>query len=65
MPFVEILRMAKRQGATRIGLGPWNEGDYRELASILNSEELMGIESISFYHLNPKDFKDLYTLLER
>jgi hypothetical protein len=64
MPFVEILRLAKREGAKRIGLGPWNEGDYRELAGIFNSEELMGIESISFYHLNPKDFKDLYQLTD-
>jgi hypothetical protein len=64
MHFKEILNLALELGAKNIGLGPWNDGNYLEVGEIIRNEELTGIESVSFYHLNPKDFKDLYQLTD-
>jgi len=64
MHFREILNLARELGARNIGLGPWNDGNYLEVGEIIRNEELTGIDSVSFYHLNPKDFKDLYQLTD-
>ena len=58
--FSEILTISNQHHAKRIGLVPWNNGNYDEILNLLNTMPVNNIEFIRFYHLNKGDFKDLY-----
>ncbi len=60
LTFLEILDLARNQGAQRLGIGPWNNGQYREVFEILQSDAVRGFQSIYFYHLRPNDYRELY-----
>jgi len=60
LTFYEILDLAHHQGAQKLGLGPWNKGQYREVFEILQSNHVAGFQSIYFYHLSPNDYRELY-----
>lgn len=60
--FSDIMELAKEKGAKHIGLCPWNLGDYDDVITYLRAKDLSCFESISFYHLNQKDYKSLYAL---
>lgn len=61
--FSEILTLCNTHKAKRIGLVPWNNGNYDQILNLVNTMPENKIESIRFYHLNKGDFKDLYALL--
>lgn len=58
--FVEIITEAEADGIGRLGLTPWKNGDYEEVFDYLRSHRLKIVRSITFYHLNKRDFKGLY-----
>lgn len=60
LTFYEILDLAHHQGAQKLGLGPWNKDQYREVFEILQSNHVAGFQSIYFYHLSPNDYRELY-----
>lgn len=58
--FYEILDLAHHLGAQKLGLGPWNKGQYREVFEILQSDAIRGFQSLYFYHRSPNDYRELY-----
>lgn len=60
LTFNEILDLAQHQGAQKLGLGPWNNGQYQEVFEILQSDAIRGFQSLYFYHLSPNDYLELY-----
>lgn len=60
LTFYEILDLADHQGAQKLGLGPWNNGQYQEVFEILQSDAIRGFQSLYFYHLSPNDYRELY-----
>lgn len=60
LTFYEILDLAQHQGAQKLGLGPWNKGQYQEVFEILQSDAIRGFQSLYFYHLSPNDYRELY-----
>ncbi len=59
LPYDQII-CVDHQGAQKLGLGPWNKGQYREVFEILQSNHVAGFQSIYFYHLSPNDYRELY-----
>jgi hypothetical protein len=57
--FAEIMADCKAKGCQRIGLTPWKKGDYKEVIEYLKNNNDNAFISITFYHLNKKDFKAL------
>lgn len=58
--FREVIDFCELHEFTHIGLCPWKNGDYAEVIEYLNSQQLSTTRSITFYHLNKNDFKELY-----
>jgi hypothetical protein len=56
----EIIEHAKSKGLRRLGLSPWQQGNYSDVLKYLETADLGCVESITFYHLDKKDFKELY-----
>lgn len=60
--FAEIIELAEAQGIERLGLTPWKKGDYKEVIDYLQNHRLKNVRLINFYHLNKRDYKELYQL---
>lgn len=58
--FSEILNYCKNNNLKKIGLTPWKNNDYSEIIDNLHQLKDNFFESITFYHLNKKDFRQLY-----
>lgn len=60
LTFLEILDLSRNLGAQRLGIGPWNNGQYQEVFEMLQRDAVRGFQSIYFYHLSPNDYGELY-----
>jgi len=63
--FEEILNYCKTNGYTRIGLTPWLNDNYQEVIQYLKDLNDDFFCSITFYHLNNKDFKSIREFLSK
>ena len=60
----EIVAHAQANGLKRIGLSPWMDGEYAEVMQFLRDFKPGCIESIYFYHLGKRDFRQIYELTQ-
>jgi len=61
----EIVAHAHAHGLKRIGLSPWMNGEYAEVIQFLRDFNPGCIESIYFYHLHSRDFRQIYELTQQ
>lgn len=61
--FDSILNIAQTKGLKHIGVCPWLNKDYSSIIERLNEAGGYLPDMISFYHLNKKDFNQLYIYL--
>jgi hypothetical protein len=57
--FSEIMEYCEEKGYKHIGITPWNKGNYQDVINYLKNLKDKPFNSITFYHLNKKDFKSL------
>jgi hypothetical protein len=57
--FSEIMEYCEEKGYKHIGITPWNKGNYQDVINYLKNFKDKPFNSITFYHLNKKDFKGL------
>jgi hypothetical protein len=60
----EIIAHAQANGLKRIGLSPWMDGEYAEVIQFLRDFKPGCIESIYFYHLRKRDFRQIYQVTQ-
>jgi hypothetical protein len=57
--FEDILKICETHKFEKIGITPWTGGNYRDLKTNLASIKT-SVKEVTFYHLKPFDFQDLY-----
>jgi hypothetical protein len=58
----EIIDFAAQNNLKNIGLCPWMNGSYGQVIDFLQNIKSSDLDSITFYHLNRGDYKQLYNL---
>lgn len=59
MSIEEIVAISKHKGIRHLGLCPWQNGNYHGVIQYLNTVDLGSIESVTFYHLDNRDYPNL------
>lgn len=61
--FQEVINLAIRNDAKKIGLLPWLNGNYSEVLQVLRDNNVEGGLDIRFYHLQKQDFEQIRLFL--
>lgn len=65
LSFKEIMEYTQQHGLKKIGLTPWQNKDYTEVLQYLRNNSCDHIDTLTFYHLNKGDYKQLYLAANR
>ena len=59
LSFQEVINLAIKKGAKKIGLLPWLNGNYSDILQVLKDNNVEGGLDIRFYHLQKQDFEQI------
>lgn len=59
LSFQEVINLAIKKGAKKIGLLPWLNGNYSDVLQVLKDNNVEGGLDIRFYHLQKQDFEQI------